>query len=79
MKGRGHLIDLGIDRWIILKCMLRKRDGKSCTEFIWLRTGTSGGLLWVWNCYIQALDLNSVVDILGVAIRNGHFVFHGLS
>ena len=40
LKGRGHLVDLDINRWIILKCMLRKEDGKSCTGFIWLETGT---------------------------------------
>ena len=29
VKGRGHLVDLDVNRWIILKCMLWKGDGKS--------------------------------------------------
>jgi hypothetical protein len=45
MKERGHVEDLGIDGRILLKCMLRKHDAKSCTGFGWLKIYTSGGLL----------------------------------
>ena len=57
VKGVGHLEDLGIDKWIILKCMVRKQDGKLCTGFNWLRIrwGTRGKLLWIQNCNIQVL------------------------
>jgi len=60
VKGRDHLIDLGVDRWIILKRMLRIEDGKSCTGFIWLRTGTlqvAGFFLWVWNCTFRLYEV----------------------
>jgi hypothetical protein len=41
LKGRDYLKDLGMDEWI-----LQKWCGKVWTGFIWLRTGTSGRLLW---------------------------------
>jgi hypothetical protein len=37
--------DLGMDGRIILKWILRNMMGNAWTGFIWLRTGTSGGLL----------------------------------
>jgi hypothetical protein len=42
---KGHLGDLDIDGWIILEQTLEKQGGKVLIGFIWLRTGTSGGLL----------------------------------
>jgi hypothetical protein len=39
---RGHSEDLGIDGMIILGWILRKKLWTAC---IWLRIGTSGGLL----------------------------------
>jgi hypothetical protein len=39
------LEDLGIDGRIILKCISGKWGWKVWIEFIWLRIGTSGGLL----------------------------------
>lgn len=40
-EGKSTLEELGVDG--ILKWILKKRDGKACTGFIWLRRGTSGG------------------------------------
>jgi hypothetical protein len=45
LKGRDHLEDLSIDGRIILERILGKYDGNIWTGFIWLRIGTSGGLL----------------------------------
>jgi hypothetical protein len=45
LKGRDHLEDLDVDRRIISEWVLRKLCGKALTECIWLRIGTSGGLL----------------------------------
>jgi hypothetical protein len=45
LKGRDHLEDLGIDGRIIVERILWKFGGKVWTGFIWLRLGTSGGLL----------------------------------
>jgi hypothetical protein len=39
LKIRDHLEDLGIDG------ILEKMGGKIMIEFIWLRIGTTGGLL----------------------------------
>jgi hypothetical protein len=36
-----------VDGKIILERILRKQGGKLWTEFIWLRTGISDGLLWM--------------------------------
>ena len=43
---RNNLEDLIIDRRIMLKGMLKKYHGSAWTGLIWLRTGTSGRLLW---------------------------------
>jgi hypothetical protein len=45
LKGRDHLKDLGIDSKIILEQILGKRGWGVWTGFMWLRIGTSGGLL----------------------------------
>jgi hypothetical protein len=44
---KNHLEDLGVDREIILEEVLRKYGGNVWTGFIWLRIGTSGGLLLI--------------------------------
>jgi hypothetical protein len=38
-------IPLGRPRWTILKYILESYDGRVCTGSIWLRIGSSGGLL----------------------------------
>jgi hypothetical protein len=45
IKGRDHAEDLGVDGRTILECVLEEQDGKVWTGFIWLRIGTSGGVL----------------------------------
>jgi hypothetical protein len=44
MKGRGHSEDLDVDGRINVRLDLRE-TGKMWTGIIWLRTGTSNGLL----------------------------------
>jgi len=44
-EGKNHSEDLGIGVKIILERILGKRGGKMWTRFIWLRIGTSVGLL----------------------------------
>jgi hypothetical protein len=43
--GKRLLYGPGVERKIILEWILGKEGGKLWTEFIWLRIGTSGGLL----------------------------------
>jgi len=45
LKGRVHSENLDVDGKIILEWTLRKQGRKVWTGCIWLRTGTSGGLL----------------------------------
>jgi len=45
LKGKDHSEDLGVDGKIILEWILGKLGKKACTGFIWLRMGTSDGLL----------------------------------
>jgi hypothetical protein len=44
LTEEDHLKDLGVDRRIILKCILEKGDG-AWTGSLWLRIRTEGGLL----------------------------------
>jgi hypothetical protein len=43
VKG-DHLEDIGVRGRIILKQILNNYDGRTLTEYIWLRIVTSGGL-----------------------------------
>jgi hypothetical protein len=45
LKERDHSENLGADGKVILEYILGKYGGNVWTGFIWLRIGTSGGLL----------------------------------
>jgi hypothetical protein len=45
LKGREHTEDMGIDERRTVKWILGEQGGSVWTGFIWLRIGTSGGLL----------------------------------
>jgi hypothetical protein len=45
LKGRDHWGNLVVDRKIVLEKILGKYGGKVVTGCIWLRIGTSDGLL----------------------------------
>jgi hypothetical protein len=45
LKGTEHSEDIGVDGRIILEWILRKYGEKVLPGFMWLRIGTSGGLL----------------------------------
>jgi hypothetical protein len=44
-----HLKDPGVDGRIILRCIFRKWDEGVWIGSIWLRKGTGGGYLWMWQ------------------------------
>jgi hypothetical protein len=44
-EEKNYLDDLGVDGRIIREWILGKSRGRVWTGFIWLRIGTSGGLL----------------------------------
>jgi hypothetical protein len=45
LKGRDHSKDLGVDGNIILEWILGQKSEKLWSGFIWLRIGTSGGMV----------------------------------
>jgi hypothetical protein len=45
LKGRDYLENLGIDGRITSELILEKQGGELWTGFIWLKIGTSGGIL----------------------------------
>ena len=45
LRERELLEDPGIDGRIILRCVLRKWDGRAWIGLIWLRIGTDDGIL----------------------------------
>ena len=45
LRGRDHLEDPGVDDRIILRWIFKKRDVRAYAGLIWLRIGTSGGVL----------------------------------
>jgi hypothetical protein len=44
-KGKSYYEDQDVGGWTILKWILERYDGMVWTGSIWLRIGTSGGLL----------------------------------
>jgi hypothetical protein len=42
---RDHLGDIGVDERIILERILKRQTVRMWTKFIWLRIGTSDGIL----------------------------------
>jgi hypothetical protein len=44
-EGKSHWEDQDVGGWTILKWILERLDGIVWTGSIWLRIGTSGGLL----------------------------------
>jgi hypothetical protein len=44
-KERGHWEDKDAGRWMIQNLILEKQDGVEWIGLVWLRIGTSGGLL----------------------------------
>jgi hypothetical protein len=46
-EGKKPLGNLEVDGKIILEWILGKRGGRLLTGFMWLRIGTSGGLLYI--------------------------------
>ena len=44
-KERDHLKDTGVDGRIMIQFVLNKLYGRTWTGLLWLRIGTSGGLL----------------------------------
>jgi hypothetical protein len=38
--GEGHLEYLGVNRRILLKCILKKQEGIAWTGYVWLSIGT---------------------------------------
>jgi hypothetical protein len=44
-EGKRPLGDLGADGGTILKWMLKKKEVRRCIGFVWLRIGSSSGLL----------------------------------
>jgi hypothetical protein len=44
-KKRDHWEDQDVGGWTIIKWILERQDGMVRIESIWLRIGTSGGLL----------------------------------
>jgi hypothetical protein len=45
LEGKNHYEDQDIGGWTILKWILERGDGMVWTGSIWLRIGTTGGLL----------------------------------
>jgi len=45
LNGTDHAEEMGVDGKIILEWICRKQGGRVWSGFIWLRIGTSGGLL----------------------------------
>jgi hypothetical protein len=44
-----------VDGRIVLKCFLKKQDGRACTGLVWLRMGTSNEPLGSTE-FIESLD-----------------------
>jgi len=49
LKGGKHLENLGVNARIMSKRILKNYDGSVWSAYIWLRIGTSGELLCIWQ------------------------------
>jgi hypothetical protein len=49
LRERDHLVNLGIDGRIILTWIFRKSAGEAWTALKWLRIGTVGRHLYIWQ------------------------------
>jgi hypothetical protein len=47
-RGRRLIGKFGVNGRIILKSVLKKLGGRAWHEFVWLKLGASGWLLWGW-------------------------------
>jgi hypothetical protein len=65
MKRRGYLEDGGVDRGVILNCILGKQTERLWMRCIWLRVGTVGGKYWKLRETDVLIPRNSVI-MLGI-------------
>jgi len=49
LRERDNFVSLGIDRRITLKPFFKKCDVWALTRLAWLKIGTGGELLWIWQ------------------------------
>jgi hypothetical protein len=59
-----HLENLSVEGRVILKWILKNLDGVTWTEFIWLRTDISGGLLAIRYQTVRLLKRGQLFDRL---------------
>jgi hypothetical protein len=68
LKGRDHSEELGVEGKMILECILGKQAWGLRIGFIWLRIGTSGGLLWTRWCTFKFHRWRGIFHFLSLGI-----------